>query len=122
MTTIRVAIVLAASALLLTPACLADVDEDTDEAVEAVRPGPPSDRPGHGNMVNMVPSACSDACEMVANGNCEHWRDDCGDDTPDEDTVIVCGTAMLKCSDAIEAASGDATGLMYCYRECEGMH
>jgi hypothetical protein len=120
MTKIRAVLVLAASALVLVPACkTSNAPADVDDAVEPVR----AESPGRGNAENMTPGPCATACAQVASGEC-NWRNQCDDHhgRPEvAEMTAFCGQKTLSCTAAHEAGSGEAEGLMECYRECEGL-
>jgi hypothetical protein len=118
MTKLRAALLLFTSVLVLVPACLATdaQDEGLEAAVQPVK----VDRPGHGNMENMVPGPCATLCMRVAEGQCGNWRDECADNYPDDPNVDCGLDKLLTCDAADKASNGQPWGVMYCYRRCEG--
>src|SRR5260221_6203511 len=58
------------------------------------------------------------ACYLVASNNCGDWRPACSDPNAVGGPVICAGKG-LTCDAAEHAASGDPSGMMYCYRLCE---
>ena len=120
MTKIRAALVLAASALVLVSACkTSNAPADVDDAVEPVK----AESPGHGNVENMVPGPCATACAQVASGEC-NWRNQCEahHGRPEmAELTAFCGQKALSCTAAQAAGTGEAEGLMDCYRECESL-
>jgi hypothetical protein len=96
---------LASAAVLLSGAC-SNPPEDTARVAEPVQA-----------------DACLTACDLVAMGRCD-WESQCDEDyggagVGSHDTL--CGGKFLSCDAAEHAANGEAWGVSYCWRRCEGL-
>jgi hypothetical protein len=102
------ALFILAPAVYQSGACVADAPDDTAAVVaEPLTPGP-----------------CADACDAVASGNCD-WQSQCSDDYGGAGMgglSALCDQKFLDCDAAEHAANGEAWGLEYCWRSCEGLH
>jgi hypothetical protein len=101
------ALLVLAPALDLSGACTSGAPDDADGIVaEPIVPGP-----------------CANACNLAASGDCD-WQSQCDDDYGGAGVgalTALCGQKFLDCDAAEHAANGEAWGLEYCWRSCEGL-
>src|SRR4051812_10088270 len=74
-------------------------------------------KPGPQEQVHQ--GRCGDACWMVAIGACD-WKSDCYYEVYGP-PIVICAGVNLYCDAAQEAAEDGASGMEYCWRDCENL-
>lgn len=110
------------AAVLLAPACVADVadHEAIGEAPEAglsrgVGGTSPADRAMRA-WTDSHPGPCKDACLAAAGGVCP-WREVC-----DDTDFVECAGVTLTCAEAEDAGEMTFVGLSACWDRCRASH
>jgi hypothetical protein len=98
-------------------ACVGDLQDSAEDTGAASEP-----EGVHWRQIFPDLSPCTGSCMDVVEGDCD-WRSECvpewGGRGRSEHTA--CGGVLLTCDAAQHAATGDASGAVYCYRACMGL-